>query len=350
MLQRVGLRCDGGPSIGVGHVVRCLALGDELRARGAEVSLIGDLGGLGWLERQVAARGISVIAAPDEPEALAEVVVGLGLEAVVLDVYQLDPRAGELIRARGVMVLAISDGPFGAGQDADVALDQNLGAAVGVGRHGTFLAGLDYALFRDQILEQRRQPTDGAPRRRSPLRVLAVFGGTDAHAAAPVVVPMLLATGLPVEVVAVAAHPEIAQRLRVLEMGAGQSIEVVPPVDDLAVLAITCDLAVTASGSSVWEFFCLGLPAALVCVTENQVVGYDAVTAAGAAIGIGSLSALRTDPVQRSAGVRALTDLVTNPRLRAALANRGQELIDGRGRQRVVDVLESQQRPGKIDH
>ncbi|MEO5744808.1 MAG: hypothetical protein ABIQ53_09510 [Terracoccus sp.] len=345
MLHHVGLRCDGGLSIGVGHVVRCLALGDELLARGAEVRLIGDLGGLGWLERQVAARGVSVVAAPDEPEALAGLVVRLGLDAVVLDGYHLDPRLGGSVRARGVTVLAISDGPFGAGQDADVALDPNLGAAAEVGRDGTFLAGLDYALFRDQVLEQRRSPTDAAPRDRSPLRVLAVFGGTDAHAAAPVVVPMLLATGRPVEVVAVAAHPEIAQQLRALEVGAGQSIVVVPPVDDLASLAVTCDLAVTASGSSVWEFFCLGLPAALVCVTENQVVGYDAVTAAGAAIGIGSLSALRKDHVQRSAGVRALTDLVTNPRLRASLANRGQELIDGRGRQRVVDVLESQKRP-----
>ena len=161
---------------------------------------------------------------------------------------------------------------------------------------------------------------------------------------------MVLATGRPVEVVAVAAHPKIAEQLLALEVGGGQSVQVIPPVDHLAGLAVTCDLAVTASGSSVWEFFCLGLPAALVCVTENQEVGYRAVTAAGAAVGIGSLSALREDHVQRSAGVRALKDLVTNPRLRASLASRGQELVDGRGRQRVVDVLESQSRRGKADH
>ena len=118
-----------------------------------------------------------MVAAPDEPEELAGLAVRLGLDTVVLDGYHLDPGAGESIRARGVTVLAISDGPFGAGQDADVALDQNLGAAAGLGRSGTFLAGLDYALFRDQVLEQRRSPTkDAPPRNRSPLRVIAVFG------------------------------------------------------------------------------------------------------------------------------------------------------------------------------
>lgn len=351
MLQRVGLRCDAGPLIGVGHVVRCLALGDELLGRGTEVTLIGDLGGVAWLENQVGARDVSVAPAPDEPESLACLAVRLGLDAVVLDGYHLDLRSGESLRARGVTVLAISDGPFGAGQDADIVLDQNLGAVADAGPSGTVLAGLDYALFRDQVLRQRRSPAEEAPPRpRSPLRVLAVFGGTDAHAAAPVVVPLLLATGRPVEVVAVAAHPDIATQLLTLELGAGQSIQVVPPVDDLAGLAVTCDLAVTASGGSVWEFFCLGLPAAVVCVTENQTVGYDAVTAAGAAVGLGSLSALREDHVQRSAGVSSLTDVVTNPRLRASLAKRGQELVDGQGRQRVVDVLESRDRPREVNH
>lgn len=347
MPQHVGLRCDGGPSIGVGHVVRCLALGDELLARGTEVSLLGDLGGLAWLENQAGTRDVTVVAAPDEPEALADLAVHLGLDAVVLDGYDLDPRSGRSLRARGVTVLAISDGPFGAGQDADIVLDQNLGAVADVGRSGTVLAGLDFALFRDQVLEQRRSPVDAAPRSGTPLRVLAVFGGTDAHGAAPVVVPLLVETGRPFEVVAVAAHADIARQLLALEMGAGQTIHVVPPVDDLAVLAVTCDLAVTASGSSVWEFCCLGLPAALVCVTENQVVGYDAVTAAGVAVGIGSLSALREDHDHRSACVSSLTQLLTDPQLRASLAQRGQELVDGRGRERVVDVLESQNRSGK---
>lgn len=328
--------------IGVGHVIRCLAIADELVGRGAEVSLIGDLGGVAWLENHVRARRVSVVAAPDEPDLLARLAVRLGLNAIVLDGYHLDTRTGDSLRSCGVTVLAISDGPFGAGQDADIVLDQNLDAVADASRTGTVLTGIRYVLLRDQVLEHRRPPTDAAPpTARSRLRVLAVFGGTDAHAAALVVVPMLLATGAPVEVVAVAARPEITDQLLCLTTGADQRVQVVPPVDDLAGLAVTCDLVVTASGSSVWEFLYVGVPTALVCVTANQTAGYDAVAAAGAAVPIGSLSALRDDPVQRSSGVASLTTLLTTAALRRSLVVRGQELVDGRGRRRVVDAIES---------
>ena len=173
--------------------------------------------------------------------------------------------------------------------------------------------------------------------------MLTVFGGTDPYAAAPVVVPLLLATGLPVHVVAVAARSEIAERMRALETGAGQTVEVVSPVEDLAALAVTCDLAVTAAGSSVWEFLCLGVPAALICVTDNQAVGYDAVSAEGVAVPVGRLAALRDDPQARESGVDALQRLVDDPAARRELAKRGQRLVDGRGRQRVADALERHQ-------
>ncbi|GAA2742828.1 hypothetical protein GCM10009868_14300 [Terrabacter aerolatus] len=284
-------------------------------------------------------RGLGRHDAPSDPDELAALAARLGLDVMVLDGYLLDPRCGSALRAAGVTVLAVSDGPFGAEQEADLVLDQNLGAVADPARSGVALTGLGFVLFRDQVLRRRRTPeTPASPG--SPTRVLTVFGGTDPYAAGPVVVPLLLATGLPVHVVAVAARAEIAERLRALDTGPGQSLEVVPPVEDLAALAVTCDLAVTAAGSSVWEFLCLGVPAALVCVTDNQAVGYDAVAAEGVAVPVGVLSALRDDPAARSTAVEALHRLVEDPAARLELTDRGQRLVDGRGRQRVADAIE----------
>lgn len=338
MRLHVGLRCDGGPEIGVGHVIRCLALGDELLARGAEVTLIGDVNGVAWIDEQVRRRGLDLLPAPDSADDLTALAARLGLDAMVLDGYHLDPASGASLRASGVTVLAISDGPFGAEQEADLVLDQNLGAVPDPARPGEALAGLDYVLFRDQVLRHRRSPSSPVTVG-SPPRVLTVFGGTDAYAAGPAVVPLLLATGCPVHVVAVAARPDIASSLRALLVGPGQSVEVVPPVEDLAGLAVTCDLAVTASGTSVWEFLCLGVPAALVCVTDNQIVGYEAVSAEGVAVPLGLLSALRDDPDARSAAVDALRHVLEDPAVLQSMAARGQALVDGRGRQRVADAL-----------
>ena len=45
----VALVCDAGPQVGIGHVMRCLALAEELLARGSDVTLVADLAELGIL-------------------------------------------------------------------------------------------------------------------------------------------------------------------------------------------------------------------------------------------------------------------------------------------------------------
>lgn len=338
MPVHIALRCDARPETGTGHVVRALALGDELASRGVHVTVFGEVTGVPWLTDQIERRGLSVVAAPDDPEALAGLARDAAVDAVVLDGYHLDPACGRALHDAGITVLSVLDDTFGGGQEADLYLDQNFGAtpAPGVDPDRQLL-GLDYSLFRDEVL--RHRPTTSRPAPSATPRVLAVFGGSDPYAAAPVVVPLLLASGRPAHVVAVAARPEIATALEALPTAPGQQVEVVAPTPDLAALAATCDVAVTAAGSSVWEFLCLGLPSMLVCVVDNQAPGYDAVTQRGLAEPFGHLSRLRGDEAVRSAAVAVAEALLSDPERQESLATAGMSLVDGRGRARVADAL-----------
>ncbi|MET0190092.1 MAG: hypothetical protein ABW212_13900, partial [Pseudonocardia sediminis] len=47
--MRLLLRCDAGPSTGVGHAVRCAAVAEAALADGYEVFWSGGLDGLDWL-------------------------------------------------------------------------------------------------------------------------------------------------------------------------------------------------------------------------------------------------------------------------------------------------------------
>lgn len=338
MPVHIALRCDADPATGTGHVVRCLGLGDELTARGARVTILGEITGVPWLQDQVEGRSLAVLPAPSDPDALAAESSRLGLDAVVLDGYHLDSGSAGALGATGVVTLSVLDDSFGGGQEADLYLDQNFGAHLtpGIPRERQLL-GLDHALFRDEVLRHRpsspRVLPGGAP------RVLAVFGGSDPYAAAPVIVPLLLATGRPLDVVVVAARVDVAEALDAVRTGPGQRLEVVSPTPDLAGLAATCDIAVTAAGSSVWEFLCLGLPAMLVCVVDNQAPGYDAVTGQDLAAPLGHLQDLRHDRTARDGAVAATTRLLDDPDRCAALSARGMALVDGLGRSRVADAL-----------
>lgn len=326
----VVLRCDGGGTYGVGHVMRQLALADELRARGVSVQVWGTLTDTPWLVDLLADRQLAVRSVPADPRALRDAALDAGASALVLDGYHLDPTTGATLRAADLPVLAMVDYSFGTEQDADLYVDQNLGAQPHSPRA---LAGIQYALFRDDVLALRRNTASPAAPPAAH-RVLAVFGGTDPYAAAPVVVPALVDTALPLRITAVAARAEIASALRSLPVRDGQELRVVPSTPQLAALAADSDLVVSASGSSVWEFLCLGIPTALVCVVDNQQAGYDEAVRREVVAGLGHL-----DSFDRPAAAMTLRSLLDQTDRRTALAARGQQLVDGRGRQRVADAL-----------
>ena len=161
----VGVRCDAGPATGVGHLVRCVALAEELVGRGLGVVFLGDLGGLPFAQRQLADRGLPLLPAPVAPEDLADLAVSLGLAAVVLDGYHLDPGCGAALMARGLPVLALSDGGFGADQRATIHLDQNLGAvrpAAPAPGHGVAVGARARAAARRGALAPPRGPRPAA--------------------------------------------------------------------------------------------------------------------------------------------------------------------------------------------
>lgn len=337
---RVGLRCDAGPRRGVGHLVRSLALGEEFLARGARVEMFGSVEAVGWAAAQLTARGVPLHPGPWPPAELVETARRHRLDVMVLDSYDLDPAGAGALRAAGVVTLALVDGHT-RGQDADLYVDQNLGTRIDA-PPARLLAGAGYALLRDSVVAARPP----APRPATPVarpRVLAFFGGTDAAGAAPLLTRLLFATGHPMELTVVVGRPGIEDELAAVTPGRGQLLRPVPPTDELPALIGAADLVVSAAGTATWELCCLGAPAALVCVVDNQRESYHRVVAHGLAAGLGELPRLADDGptgrAARAAAARTLSGLLSSPSRRAALSARAWSAVDGLGRRRVVDAV-----------
>ena len=326
----VGIRCDAGARTGVGHLVRCVALAEELVARGAGVRFLSDLGGVEWAEAQLTQRGLPWHPPPFDPVGLVAAVERLEIEALVIDSYTLPPQHSAAVRRAGRPVLAIVDGDF-RGQSADIYVDQNLDAEIVV-EDAVGLAGLDYALLRAAVRQLRPPAAPVHSSVRTP-RVVAFFGGTDAYRAAPQVARLLTATGVPFDATIIGADEGLRAELRAIPAGPGQHLDVIPPTDDLPKLLAGADLAVSASGTSTWELLCLGLPAALVWVVDNQILGYDRTMARGYAAGLGQLGHFGPD------AVATLRGLLTDADRRTDLAARAWAAVDGRGVERVAEAL-----------
>ncbi len=332
---RVAMVCDAGPDVGIGHVMRCLALGEELVARGARVVMVADLDRVPWAAEQVRRRGME-IAAPG-PDDVRDVLTRLRPTSLVVDSSLLTAPVYADLRERWPL-LALTDGDP-RGRAADLYLDQNLGAETSAwdlpegSRH---LGGLAYAQQRRDIVRRRPEAPKAAADEHRPLRVLAFFGGTDAFGVAPRVVRLVARTGVAVELTVIAATAELAEEIAGIVPAAGQVVHVIGPTDTLAELVADADVVLSAAGTSAWELFCLGAAVGFVCVADNQQEAYARMDRDELAVGIATLAELGDDAEGAVERVRRLLgDVRLRERLRAACW----ATVDGRGPARVADAL-----------
>jgi spore coat polysaccharide biosynthesis predicted glycosyltransferase SpsG/RimJ/RimL family protein N-acetyltransferase len=315
---RVLIHCHGGPAIGMGHVARAAALAEVALDRGHQVAFSGTFEGPLVTER-LATLGVEVV---DEPDLTT-------YDVVHVDTYLPDGEdVARAARAAGVALLSnLEDGEFGR-RPADLVVDPNLGAERTSRDSGpVLLRGSRWALLRRSVTEHAGQAALAAEAR----QVLVVMGGTDPLGVTGAVLDALAATGRGLAVTAI-AQPAGRDELERRVAGYALDVELVPPRPDLAALMLGQDLVVSAAGTAVWELCCLGVPAALVCVADNQEAGYRRVLARGAAVGLGSAA----HGLDHDAAVATLQQVLGDRALREQLSAAGTRLVDGRGAWRVV--------------
>lgn len=349
--MRLLLRCDAGPSTGVGHAVRCAAVAEAAELSGHEVFWSGRLDGLNWLWESLTRPGRydhvrfpGTLPAPAGGAGdLAALAREHRIDAVHVDHYLLGTDLRPALNEAGIVLSTVED--FGTGRRAgDVVVDPNMGAE----NHPRpddgsplLLRGPGYAPLRLATRRGRRRRAlrDADPDPAGPPRVLVVMGGTDAAGLVPRVVAALHASGAP------AAVRVVVPSGRAVDLPAGgpATFTAVAPLSDLPAAMAEADLVVSAAGTTVWELCCVGVPMALVRAADNQAEGYRTVVGGGAAAGLGGVDDL-ADPARAAVVLR---ELLSDPARREALAARARTVVDGEGAGRVVDaVAEAAGAPG----
>lgn len=312
----------------MGHLMRSLALAEEAIARGWDVTVLGDLSPAAQDLTQHVVPSITLRPVPRD--ACARALADAGPVAVLhLDTYWLSEVPG----TAASIISNMQDASYGV-LTTDLSIDANLGAECrppGGGGSRHYLLGVDAVPIRRQVRD-RRQDRSVRP---GPPRVLVVLGGTDPQRLTTRVVEAL---GDLLDDVALTVVCPDSQRTdvdRVVGARRGTTT-VVPFLPDLPRTASEHDLVVSAAGTSVWDFACLGVPMALVCAVDNQLPGYRAVLGSGIALGLGEPP--HADLEER---IGALAGLLQSPGRLAALRDAGRRLVDGRGAWRIVSAWES---------
>ena len=309
----------GGPAIGHGHIARAIALGGALARRGAVVELELLAGTLtpGELSRARTAGLVVVEGGASQGPA----------EFVVLDVPNPTAEASRYAPDR---LLVFDDRDAFAGRAA-VVVQPSQPAWSGPGEAGTVLAGYRYVPL-DAAYGERRgmaAPTRVSDPVRS--RVVVCFGGSDPADVTNRVAGALADATPSLEVVVGASYHGT--------FAGGAAALVRDPVDLPDRLA-AADLAIVGAGTMKFEVACLGRPAVLLAVADDQLPVGPPYAATGAAAYLGDGRTI--SPAAVAAAVQGL--LADKVRLEA-MGRTAAELVDGRGADRIADAILSSARP-----
>ncbi|PYV95646.1 MAG: UDP-2,4-diacetamido-2,4,6-trideoxy-beta-L-altropyranose hydrolase [Acidobacteria bacterium] len=338
--MRLIIRTDASVAIGSGHVMRCLALAQAWHDRGGECIFAMAVSTTAVLQR-LRAEGFETytVTGTAGGPGDARQIIGLSRERnagwIAVDGYHFDVEYHKRLRDAGLKLLLIADQANAAHCVADIVVNQNSHACDGMyAKHEPYtqlLLGPRYALLRREFRSWEKWKRDVAPIGR---KVLVTMGGSDPKNITSLVIRALglLKIEFEARVVAGGGNPHIAQ----LESLVSQTSHIELHIDssNISDLMAWADVAVSGAGSTCWEICLLGLPAILIDIAENQKPIAEDLDKKSVAIHPGSGQEIVTEQL-----AARLEQLLLTTDLRAAMSQRGCELVDGRGASRVVSAM-----------
>lgn len=255
---------------------------------------------------------------------------------VVFDSYRFACEHQRAVRKAGARLLVIDDCMHLKSYEADMILNQNQGAGelpYLVSPGCRVLGGPKYALLRPEF---RMRAADAGRRRVDHAdRVLVTMGGADPGNATSDVIRALShlhERDLRVTIVVGPANPRLSELATAAETL--RHCELLENVRDMAALMESNDFCITAAGSTCWELCCLGTPFATIVIADNQIGVAEWLEGRGLAPFLGRFEALDSETLSSR-----LRELLADSSLRQAMSARGRALVDGKGAERVAEML-----------
>lgn len=386
--MNIFFRTDANSSIGMGHVMRCLSIADAYNSLGNESMVITFILADDTVERLIQSRGYKTIVLHSKYSKMEgelplwnfrslETIYLLIVDSYYVTEYYLSSLR-ELIRSQ--------DNNDQGGEDND-GTDVKKGKLVYIDdinafpypvdiliNYNTYALSVDYEEMYAGSDCHRKSPVFILGPTYAPLR--SMFRGLERKVQNRNVVNILISTGGSDELHLMLSildrlcaydvpHSSENGRIYHFLLGAMNTdkrqirlitqnkdfIVLHENVTDMKSLIAAMDLCISAAGSTLYEICACGVPLITYSLADNQVLGAEAFSSLGLAVNVGDLrnpdtidsSFVMSGKLDDSAVERiliAIDDLSLDYEKRCETGERMQSLIDGRGADRMVEMLQ----------
>ena len=347
-------RCDGSHEIGMGHVVRCLALADELQENcDCLVSFAMRTSEIGIEKIKQFYR----VMIPDEAQQifdyeswLADCINTTKANVLILDVRDgLSKSVLRNIKQKFDIKIVTIDDPEDKRLEADLAFYPPVPQVKRIdwtGFTGELYVGWEWVILRKEFAEIKDKRSINSKssivnRQSSIPMVLVTMGGTDPQGMTLKAVKALELLEEEFEAVMVlGAGFQQKKELHNLLSACKHCFDVRENVENMAELMAQSDLAVASFGVTAYELAAMGVPAIYLCLTEDHAESASVFVEAGIALNTGVH--LQVSEVTLANVVK---QILKNASARLKMAESARRLAIGRGVSHIARKIEE-----RIEH
>ncbi|MFP4452944.1 MAG: UDP-2,4-diacetamido-2,4,6-trideoxy-beta-L-altropyranose hydrolase [Desulfobacterales bacterium] len=333
-------RCNAGPQIGFGHLVRCRALAQALKEQGEESVMIGPDPACRckddfhifseWIPRS------TWKTAGEDANWLAGLAKQKYARMLVIDDYRADAGYQLVLKNAGLRWLQFSQPNQNLWADfiVNTSPDANAQEYQPYLRNpnAKLLLGPKYAILRPEFKQARQRPV-----RKEVKRILVIFGGGDDRGATRFVLETLL-PNTPEEtkflVISGKHNPRNKELLNWIDSCGNNRIDLKIDPSTMAPLFAQCDLAIMGGGTTTYEGASCGLPMILIAIANNQVRHSKAWEKIGIAFYIGTLG-----EAKKKYPNKIVQYLNLDKKNRSEIARNAMLIVDGQGAEKISKLL-----------
>ena len=335
--MKIGIRVDGGENIGMGHIQRCLALAQQLKKRNTEVIFI-------FLKNEIVKEKIEKegfgeielkerIDLKEDLIKTSKIIKEESIDILITDSYKFNQDYLVEIKKKTPFLISIDDlGKFSF--PSDIVINQNIYAKSlnyrSLNGKTKFLLGPKYALLREEFTNVKERKIEEKIQ-----NLLITLGGEDRFNLSPKILKVLdkIEEDFGITVIIGPFFKNLTQIEKVIKK-MKKKVNLIHNPFSISKLMLSSDLAISGGGITLYELAATSTPALSICLADNQLKSIKRMERKGMIIGLGWGNRFAEEEFRQN-----LSTLCNNFELRKKMCQKGQKLVDGKGAQRVTNLI-----------
>lgn len=336
--MNIVFRVDASKTIGIGHLMRCLALAEELKKRGHNCFF------LSKTKNPEIINNISkyhhnfffipsFLTMGKDCDALIKYAKKYQIDWIITDHYNIYASYLEKIKHHGFHILSIDD-TAQIHYYSDIIVNQNIGAeklTFSVEPYTIQLLGTSYIMLREELLlrEKKKQHS-------SVEKMLITLGGSDPDNYILTILQSIASITKDIELLVVIGpyNPHKAT-LQAYAEKTKSMISLIHSPENMADYYLQADIAISAGGSSCYEVAYFGIPNIIITIADNQLAIAHELDSNRIGIYLGKKNELQPQNLRDK-----VKELLDDKSLRDTLGQNGKKIVDGKGKKRIITHLE----------